>query len=371
MGRPRKIWRRDGSDYLYTKIDGKQTRLEKTEAASQRKLEQILRGQQAAPSASSGMTFARLADQFLDYSKETNEPETYDVHLYFLQRFKDHVGKRLVSALCEDDLDKWLRKEAKGGGQVNAGGRKGKNPLKPDAKVAEGKEGRVREGAPWGESTQAQARAVVLAAMNYGVKKLNLPPHPLRHVKPGSVSRRERILTPDEKRLIRASVKGVFAELVTALEHTGARPMTEVCSVTAADVDLEKGTWTLAKWKNARKQKGKKRVVFLSEDMKALTKRLAEKHPAGPLFRCQTGTPWTRQTVTCRFRKLTKKLGLEGVTSYTYRHTALNDALVRGVPVAMVAELYGTSIQTISKSYSHLDQKEDALREAMKRAMGE
>ena len=101
-----------------------------------------------------------------------------------------------------------------------------------------------------------------------------------------------------------------------------------------------------------------------------LTKRLAEKHPAGPLFAARRAPPGA-QTVTCRFRKLTKKLGLEGVTSYTYRHTALNDALVRGVPVAMVAELYGTSIQTISKSYSHLDQKEDALREAMKRAMGE
>ena len=48
MGRPRKIWRRDGSDYLYTKIDGKQTRLREDRGASQRKLEQILRGQQAA-----------------------------------------------------------------------------------------------------------------------------------------------------------------------------------------------------------------------------------------------------------------------------------------------------------------------------------
>ena len=67
------------------------------------------------------------------------------------------------------------------------------------------------------------ARAVVLAAMNYGVKQPDLPPHPLRHVKPGSVSRRGHP-TPDEKRLIRVSVKAVFAEFVMALEQTGGRP---------------------------------------------------------------------------------------------------------------------------------------------------
>ena len=41
------------------------------------------------------------------------------------------------------------------------------------------------------------------------------------------------------------TVRGVYADVVLSLEQTGARPFSEVCKVTAADVDLEKGTWTL------------------------------------------------------------------------------------------------------------------------------
>lgn len=51
-------------------------------------------------------------------------------------------------------------------------------------------------------------------------------------------------------------MEGPFAEFVAAPELTGARPLSEVASVTAADCDLEKGTWTLAKWKNSKKKRG-------------------------------------------------------------------------------------------------------------------
>src|SRR5260221_8137855 len=85
MGRPRKIWPRKGSDYFYTKIDGQQVRLEKTMAASQRKLEQILRGQQGG--TTTAVTFASLADQFLENSQAENEKETFEVHKLFLQSF--------------------------------------------------------------------------------------------------------------------------------------------------------------------------------------------------------------------------------------------------------------------------------------------
>jgi hypothetical protein len=43
--------------------------------------------------------------------------------------------------------------------------------------------------------------------------------------------------------------------------------------------------------------------------------------------------------------------------------------MVKGIPVPVVAELYGTSIQTISKHYSHIDQQQDVLREAARKAV--
>ena len=108
------------------------------------------------------MSFAVLADRFLSHSKVTNEPETFHVHKHFLQSFIDHIGKtRAVSRLGEDDLDAWCRLHAAGGGWVKAGGKKGG----------------FRTAKPWSENAQVPARAIVLAALNYGVKKLNLPPH--------------------------------------------------------------------------------------------------------------------------------------------------------------------------------------------------
>jgi integrase len=357
MPRPRKLWPKSGRNYYYTKIDGKVTRLgplKKGEAYSQRILEKILKGELQPSGSGPGITFARLADKFLDHSQATNEEQTYAVHRFFLQSFKDHVGKRLVSRLCEADLDEWCRRHAKSAGKVNAGGRKGG----------------TREGTVWSESTQARAKAIVLACLNYGIKKLNMPPHPLQHVKPGSIPNRERYLTEEERQKIRGAVKGVFAEYVFALEQTGARPFSEVCKVTAADVDLEKRTWTLTKWKNSKKQKGKKRVTFLSHPMVELTRKLVLKHPEGALFRCNTGTPWSRQSITARFRSLSEMLCMRNVTAYTFRHTAISDALIRGVPVAVVAELFGTSIQTISRSYAHIDKREDVLLQAMEKAVG-
>jgi integrase len=335
MPRPRKIWRRKGSKYFYTKIDGRQTRLETTEAASQRTLERILRGHASGP-ATPGITFVRLADQFLDHSQATNERETFEVHRLFLQSFTDFVGKqRQVIRLCETDLDKWCRLQT-----------------------------------TWGENTCVRAKAIVLAALNHGIKKLGMPVHPLMHVRPGTCGSRDRYLTLEEREKIRIAVKGAFADYIFALEQTGARPFSEVAKVTASNVNLELGTWTLEKWKNSRKQKGLKRTIYLTPSMLELTRRLMNQYPEGPLFRNTCGRAWTRQALTARFRALGERLGIENLMAYNIRHLFITDALARGIPVAVVAELCGTSIQTIQKHYNHMNVMHDVLREAARKAVG-
>lgn len=332
MGRPRKIWKRKGCDYFYTKIDGRQTRLEKTESASQRKLEKLLRAQVPVDS---GITFAKLADLFLEHSAAENEKETFEVHQLFLQSFRYFVGNRIVSRLCEADLDRWCRSHES-----------------------------------WNENTCVRAKAIVLACLNYGVKKLNLPSHPLRNTRPGTCGSRERYLTAEEREKIRTAVSGPFADFVATLEQTGARPFSELAKITAADVDLHAETATLAKWKNSRKQKGKKRVIFLVGPTLDLIRRLVQNYPEGPLFRNRSGKPWTRQALTARFRALGKSLKIDGLKAYYLRHAYISDALARGVPVAIVAQLCGTSIQTIAKHYDKLNQMHDVLRDAARKAVG-
>jgi integrase len=335
MARTSDIWWRESKQAYYTTIDGRQKRLARTLKQSKTKLQKLLRGQQGGP-ADPGITFASLADQFLENSEAENEKETVEVHKLFLQSFVDFVGKRCsVSKLCEADLDKWCRRQE-----------------------------------TWNENTCVRAKAVVLACLNYGVKKLNLPGHPLRNTRPGTCGSRERYLTPEERRKIHEAVDGPFAEYIMALEQTGARPFSEVAKMTAADVNLAEGTVTLAKWKNSRKQKGKKRVIFLVGPMLDLVRRLALQYPEGPLFRNRCGDPWTRQSLTARFRALGKRLEIAGLKAYHLRHAYISDALARGVPVAILAQLCGTSIQTIAKHYDKLNQMHDVLRDAAKKAIG-
>jgi integrase len=137
--------------------------------------------------------------------------------------------------------------------------------------------------------------------------------------------------------------------------------------------------WTITRHKT-KKKTGKVRVVFLTPVMQELTKKLVRRYPTGPLFRTFRGKKsaqnkgnrsvvgekqaWTRNGIRCRFKRLRAKLGLKEVVAYTYRHTYITDALCRGVPAAVVAELVGTSVQMIEKHYGHLSVKGDMLRQA-------
>src|SRR5690348_11777864 len=88
--------RPDGSLYaFYTTIDGVQHKLKATtRKKAEDELKQLLRGGIDKEHQPRGLTFAELADKFLERSQQENEPETYQTHRYFLQSFLDHVKHR-------------------------------------------------------------------------------------------------------------------------------------------------------------------------------------------------------------------------------------------------------------------------------------
>jgi integrase len=69
-------------------------------------------------------------------------------------------------------------------------------------------------------------------------------------------------------------------------------------------------------------------------------------------------------------RKLEKRLNIPRLSPYAWRHTAITDALARGISASVCADLYGTSVRTIERYYQHLDQHKDLLREAARKAVG-
>src|SRR5262249_7282306 len=89
---------------------------------------------------------------------------------------------------------------------------------------------------------------------------------------------------------------------------------------------------------------------------------LCERTPEGPLFRGITDQPWTDNAVWWRLDNLKEKLGLNPkITPYSLRHTSITDMVIAGHPLALVAEVHGTSVQMIERHYSHPDGHRKAM----------
>lgn len=358
MPRKSSIWFREQTGWYMTTYRGKQKKLSRDRKEAEREYHALL-AQEEPPEEKGGPrpTFRKLADLFLQEGAKTKGAETVKVQAVYLQSFCDHVGKKKAADLKVYHVTEWLSAHDKPG-KVR-GPRKRKVP-KSDAEP-------VRYQA-WGESTRTTARSVVRACLAWAVGQGYIAANPLAALKRGAYDRRERILSAEEKLKIREWLPEGVREFVFALEQTGARPFSELATVTADMVDWDARTVTFVKHKNAKR--GKKRVVYLTDGLLATLKQLALKHPSGPLFRTRTGRAWSKGTVLKWVRKAEAALGVPRLNPYAWRHTFITESLAKGITADIVAELVGNSPATIHKYYSHLDQKRDVLHEAARRAVG-
>jgi integrase len=299
------------------------------EEAFRRYRELLLHEEGKPPRPDRSYTVAEVADLFLDWSERHNDERTYDWYRSFLQSFSDLYGGLEAMELRPHHVTRWLDSEPE-----------------------------------WAEATRRCAMTAVKRAFNWADAEGHLPENPLKTVRKGPPTRRERILTAEERTQILQAARGKrFRQFVEALQETGCRP-SEIANVTAANVSLEQGIWVLPEHKT-RKKTGKPRVGYLTPSMVDLTRELLAEHPEGPLFRNSQGKPWSGNAIRCRFRNLRRKLGLKGVVAYTYRHSYATDALEKGVGVAQVAELLGhTNADMLMQHYQHLSEKREHLRQA-------
>jgi integrase len=341
MGRPRKPYFRASDRWWVSRFRGQYVKLARgldNEAAARQRFHELMALEALrAPAESPTAATAALLEAFLDWSNRHNEPSTYESYRAFLQSFCDQHGAVPVRDLKPYHVTRWL------------------------------------DGQPgWGQSTRRGAITAVKRALNWAVDEGLLPANPLKQVKKPPVKRRDRVLSPQEQQAIAAAPRDqAFRQFLLALEQTGCRPG-EVAAVTAAEVDLDAGTWTLPRHKTVKKTH-KPRVVYLTPPLVELCRRLVAQRPTGPLFLNSRGRPWSRNAVRCRFRRLRSKLNLgRGVVAYAYRHTFATAGLEEGVSLAAMAELLGhTSTEMVSEHYGHLDQRAAHLREAARRAAGQ
>jgi integrase len=317
-----------------TIIDGDRIPLA-TEAEGEQKAWEVFYAKMAEAKKESrrppSITAVRLFDHFLKFVRGEQAPLTLETHQRHLTKFIDHVGKEIAAdELRPYHVNRWLA------------------------------------GKTWASATQHGAVTSIKCALSWGKREGYIDRNPLVDMKRPTAGRRVAIMTEEQyRRVFEARTDERFGDLMTALRETGARP-SEVMKLEASMVDARDGVATMDS-KTTRKT-GRKRAIYLNGVVLDLCARLAREYPTGPLFRNAHGTPWTRNSMSRRFGRLRRKLGLgPEVTAESFRHMFVTDCLEKGIPIATVAQLVGhSSTAMISKNYSHLDKRQGHLKEALR-----
>ncbi len=249
--------------------------------------------------------------------------------------------------------------------------------------------------------------------------------NPIAMLEQPKAGRRETVISADEfDKLLESVSDRSFRDLPITTWETGCRPQ-ESLRVEARHVDLTNSRWVFPE---SESKVEILRIVYLTDEALAITKRLMLLYPDGKLFRNSTGVPWTTDAVNCAFtrvrlkagrlrmqaegrdvdqaeitklgaalcktqivrgqvvekrkselamearRKLRNRLAAELAPKYSLyvlRHSWATHALERGLDALTVAILMGhRDPGTLAKVYQHLAHNPGYLREQAKRAVG-
>lgn len=345
MARKPKPWYRAGRGW-YTTVNNKQVPLNVSDPDAIREardaLDRILSGALGQQS-NGGQT--QFRPELSQTSVHTTEPEPAPDWRGKAAAWLAHKTKLKLKAKTLKDyrwnLDRWLSYFAD----------------RPRAEVTA--EAIVEQSHSFGWGTNQRRHYIrtaqgFLAWCGIDLKGIDCPGHK-------SAGAKSLISEATHRRVVAAAPPGDVAALLWFLWHTGCRPC-EACNLVAESVDWTNSVAKLREHKTA--SKGKTRILYLSEPALAVLVAQKAKHGAtGPLFRCESGRPYLRTSVTTILNRLSKKIGAS-VTAYGYRHTYATRALELGLSDTHVAALLGhTSTQMIHKHYSHLSENARLLKQ--------
>ena len=345
----------------------------------------------AARDKPSGPVEADLAvavvDQFLDWVQRRKAPRTYEWYRRHLQ----NLARGLPTGLTVADL----------------------KPRHVDAIVD------ARDD--WSASTRHAFARCAQRAFRWAAQQGLIARSPIADLVKAEPEAREIVISAEEYAAILDVVREPnLRDLIVAAWETGARPR-ELITVEARFVELPKARWVFPR----KKAKGKKRTraVYLSDTALEITRRRMAAHPTGPLFTNSAGEPWTRWSVNNAFIRIRRALGrrvmaekgidvpklprlrkaaiepgnlaqtraqqkaalagrrkeiarlaLEHGPEYhlgAFRHSFADRLLKAGVDPITVANLMGhRNLAMLANVYSHLNQDEEYLRDALGKATG-
>lgn len=343
------VWYREGCKAYYTTFKGKQVELVKgpkdepegpTYVAAVKALAKLTCGTEP------GLTFAEVIRRYLLQLGPPLEPSTVKLAKTRLNLASRGLGNMLASHLTLADAQKWI------------------------------KEQRTSKG--WGDATVFSTVTWMRACTSWAVETKEMLHNPLQSLEVPSMPSRgvECVLSAAQERRVLETAKRGTLDLVTVLSDTGARPG-ELRIAEAKHFNPDIPAIVIPAKHRTRGKSHKTgrhkndRVIYLPPRSAAIVHRLCQKYASGPIFRSNYAgrrlpnggkvTGWTENSICLAMERLRETANVPDLISYSFRHTFAVNKLRKGVPIAALAEIMGTSIEMIIHHYGHLSKQHDYL----------
>lgn len=292
------FYRSDRNKWFVVGANGKFIPLHEDEEEAYRIWNQLL--EQSRRPGDPRLTVAALASRFLKEHENLLQPARYDLVERYVSAFSTEHGESRCSDITKGTVTGWAISNAN-----------------------------------WGLYAQRDAIASVKQMFKWGLTEKHISDNPIASLATPKPESRDRVLTNAEHAWLVAAARcqkenGKEFALVLIASRCGARPQ-QMREVTAANVIGN--TWVFKRHKTRGKTK-KPLVVYLPPCLATITRILIRKHPTGPLFRQESGRPWSKDTIARRLLRLRRKLGIsDDVIMYAYRHTYATNAMmvIRGL----------------------------------------
>jgi len=323
----RKPYFRASQACWYILHGGKQVRLGEDKEEAFQRWHELLRAEQ--PTAPDTEVSDLIAD-FMDWCEKHRSPGTYGWYRFFLISFVDSLGTMKLSVLKPHHVTRWLEQRKFTGNTGN---------------------GAVR---------------AVTGCFNWAVRQGKLKENPIKGADRPAASPRESYIAPDQFKRLMASIKqsDPFYDFLMFLRLTGCRPQ-EARTAEARHFDGQSIVFPRVESKGKRRQ----RVIPLNDQALAIVRRLVLKSPSGPIFRNQRGNPWAKNSLNCRFRRLTRKLNFH-CHAYALRSTYITDALIAGLDPVTLSRIVGhASLAMIQTIYAKVEMRADHMKAAAEKAV--
>jgi integrase len=263
-----KPWYRKSRRAWFVTLDGRQIKLGTTKGQALGRYQELL-AQPKKRVVPSGSLLA-IIDAFLDWCQKHRAPATYEWYRSRLELFaQKHPHLRTVD-VRPFHVQQWI-----------------------DAM-------NVSSG------TKRNYCRSVKRCLAWAKKQGHIDVNPIADLEQPRAGKRELVVTQEQfDELLSLTVDESFHDLLIVTWETGCRPQ-ESLRVEARHVDLGNQRWIFSKTESKTDMP---RIVYLTDDALAITRRLLVKYPEGPLFRNANGRPWTTDAVNSVFVRLQIKIG--------------------------------------------------------------